>query len=156
MADIVSPQKRSQMMAGIKAKNTKPELLIRSGLHACGYRFRLHRTDLPGRPDIVLPRYRAAIFVNGCFWHRHNCHLFKLPRSRREFWTAKLDANAERDQIAICALRSKDWRVAVIWECATRGKNRLHVDETIRSIGEWLNTNDQYLEIEGETLDRQS
>lgn len=109
------------MMAGIKGRDTKPEVLIRKALFATGFRFRLHRKDLPGSPDIVLPGRRVAVFVHGCFWHAHpGCRYAKTPATRREFWEAKLAANAERDRRARDALLSSGWRVLVVWECATR------------------------------------
>ena len=109
------------MMAGIKGRDTKPEVLIRKALYAAGFRFRLHRKDLPGSPDIVLPGRRIAVFVHGCFWHAHpGCRYAKIPATRREFWETKLAANVERDRRARDALLSAGWRVLVIWECATR------------------------------------
>ena len=120
MADVVSKAKRSEMMAGIRGKDTEPEMIIRRGLHARGYRFRLHRKDLPGKPDIILPRYRVAIFVNGCFWHGHDCHLFKSPKTREAFWREKICGNIVRDRAKIEALKSAGWRVGVIWECLIR------------------------------------
>lgn len=122
MADIVSREKRSQMMAGIRGKDTKPELLIRRALHARGYRFRLHRKDLPGNPDIVLPKHRVAIFVHGCFWHGHDCHLFKWPKTREEFWREKIGRNRERDRLAVEALHDQGWRVVTLWECQLRNE----------------------------------
>lgn len=108
-------------MAGIKARNTKPEIIVRKVLFAAGFRFRLHRKDLPGNPDIVLPGRRIVVFVHGCFWHSHaRCRYAKLPSTRREFWEAKLAANIERDCRAREALSSAGWRVLVVWECATR------------------------------------
>jgi DNA mismatch endonuclease (patch repair protein) len=123
MADIVSPEKRSRMMAGIRVKGTKPEMLVRRALFAEGFRFRLHRSDLPGGPDIVLPSWKVAIFVHGCFWHRHvGCRFAKLPSSNADFWRNKLDGNVQRDCLAVEALRSTGWRVLTVWECATRDK----------------------------------
>lgn len=124
MADVVSAEKRSQMMAGIRSKNTRPEMIIRKWLHAHGYRFRLHRKDLPGSPDIVLPRYRLAIFAHGCFWHQHeNCRIAKLPSTRPEWWAGKLARNKERDREAMRRLEEMGWRVVVIWECETRARD---------------------------------
>lgn len=108
-------------MSGIGGKNTKPELLVRKALFAAGFRFRLHRKDLPGRPDVVLPGRRVVVFVHGCFWHAHQgCRYAKIPSTRREFWEAKLAANVERDRRTREALLSAGWRVLVVWECATR------------------------------------
>lgn len=124
MADIVSPEKRSRMMAGIRAKGTKPEMLVRRALFAEGFRFRLHQRNLPGGPDIVLPGRKVAIFVHGCFWHCHaGCRYAKLPSSNTDFWRKKLDGNVQRDHRAIEALRSSGWRVLTVWECATRDKS---------------------------------
>ncbi|MBK6973903.1 MAG: DNA mismatch endonuclease Vsr [Sterolibacteriaceae bacterium] len=121
--DIVPPAVRSQMMAGIKGKDTKPEMIVRRTLFAAGFRFRLHRRDLPGMPDVVLPGRKITIFVHGCFWHRHkDCDLAKLPSSNADFWRGKLDANVRRDKQAAEMLRTAGWRVLVIWECSTRGK----------------------------------
>ena len=118
MADIVSSAVRSRMMSGIQAKDTKPEILVRKALHAKGYRFRLHRKDLPGNPDITLAKFRTVIFVHGCFWHMHKgCKLARIPSSRTEFWTAKLRANAKRDETAESRLLALGWRVLTIWEC---------------------------------------
>lgn len=120
--DIVDPARRSKMMATIRGKDTKPEMLVRRFLHAQGFRFRLHRADLPGKPDIVLPRLRSCIFVHGCFWHRHpGCRYAVLPKTRPEFWAAKLEGNVERDRQAIEALRNAGWTVFIIWECELRG-----------------------------------
>lgn len=110
-------------MSGIRGKDTKPEIQIRKLLHAAGYRFRLHRKDLPGKPDIVLPRYRVAIFVHGCFWHGHeNCHLFRLPKSRSDFWQKKIDGNRKRDDVKQSELERSGWRVLLVRECALKGK----------------------------------
>jgi len=126
VADIVSPEKRSQMMAGIKSGNTSPELIVRKALHKAGFRFRLHRKDLPGRPDIVLPKHRAVVFVNGCFWHGHDqCNLFRLPKSRSEFWEAKINGNKARDARDILELESRGWKPIVVWECAVKGRGRV-------------------------------
>lgn len=119
--DIVDPARRSWMMSGIRGKDTKPEILVRRFLHAHGYRYRLHRKDLPGKPDIVLPRLRACVFVHGCFWHHHpECRYAVLPKTRPDFWEAKLRANAERDQRTIRSLHDAGWSVFIVWECELR------------------------------------
>lgn len=118
--DIVSATKRSQMMSGIRGKNTKPELVVRSLAHRLGLRFRLHGKELPGRPDLVFPKHRTAVFVHGCFWHRHDCGLAAVPKTRTEFWLAKFAANVERDRVSKAELKSQGWRVLEIWECETR------------------------------------
>ena len=117
MVDVVDSATRSRMMSGIRGRNTKPEILIRSLLHRQGFRFRLHVRDMPGKPDIVLPRYRAVVFVHGCFWHGHNCPLFKLPGTRPDFWSEKIERNQNNDNRAKAALLADGWRVGVIWEC---------------------------------------
>lgn len=117
------------MMAGIKGKDTRPEMVVRRMLHHAGFRYRVHSNKLPGRPDLVLPRYKVAIFVNGCFWHGHeNCHLFRLPKSRTEFWATKIEMNRSRDVLKSEQLLARDWRVLTIWECALKGKVRLDAD----------------------------
>lgn len=136
-------------MAGIKGKNTKPELLIRKGLHRLGFRFSLHRKDLPGKPDLVLPKYHAVIFIHGCFWHKHECRLFKVPSSNVEFWKKKLDRNAEIDQQSIKRLQDVNWRVCVIWECALRGNKFKKVEDVLIDCANWLTSESKYLEIIG-------
>ena len=128
------------MMAGIRGANTKPELLIRRALHARGFRYRLQVRGLPGKPDLLLPKYRAVILVNGCFWHGHDCHLFKWPSSRADFWRTKIIANKERDARDLVALTAQGWRVLTVWECAMRGRTRLPFDDLIASVAEWLNS----------------
>lgn len=118
MTDIVDPRTRSAMMASIRGKNTKPEVIVRRFLHRLGFRFRLHRRDLPGRPDIVLPKYRTVVEVRGCFWHRHEgCPFAYMPKSNREFWEAKLNGNRERDQRNLRELAKLGWRAIEVWEC---------------------------------------
>lgn len=121
VTDIVSTEKRSQMMSAIRSKDTQPEIRVRKALFAAGYRFRLHRRELPGRPDIVLPARRIAVFVHGCFWHGHQaCRLARIPTTRSGFWREKFDANRKRDAAAQAALESSGWRVLVVWECLIR------------------------------------
>ncbi|MBH3432638.1 very short patch repair endonuclease [Pseudomonas citronellolis] len=116
--DIVDSATRSRMMSGIRGRDTRPEMTVRKFLHARGYRFRLHRKDLPGRPDIVLPRFRTCIFIHGCFWHHHEgCRFAVLPKTRADFWAQKLRGNVERDLRAQEELARTGWRVLIIWEC---------------------------------------
>ena len=147
MTDVVSKKVRSKMMAGIKGANTKPELIIRKELFARGYRYRLHYKKLPGRPDIVLPMYRAAIQVHGCFWHKHDCHLFKWPSSRRDFWHKKLNGNVVRDKKTIEDTLTQGWRVLIIWECVLKGKERHPLGKTINAIEEFLKGTEPYREL---------
>lgn len=139
------------MMSGIRGKNTKPELLIRKALHARGFRYRLH-CDLPGKPDICLPKHRAVIFVHGCFWHGHGCHLFKWPSTRPEFWKAKIERNLEVDAAAIIKLAAEGWRVGLVWECALKGKERLTLDEIVDLIASWLLDGRDSLVVRGKGL----
>lgn len=118
--DIVTPAKRSKMMSGIRGKNTKPELVVRSIAHRMGLRFRLHRRELPGRPDLVFPKHRTVVFVHGCFWHRHSCGLAAIPKTRTEFWLNKFAANVKRDRLHKAELKTLGWKVLDIWECETR------------------------------------
>ena len=125
MADNRTPESRSALMARIGGKDTAPELVVRRLLHSLGYRFRLHRRDLPGTPDIVFPSRRKAIFVNGCFWHAHGCRIGRPPKSRLEFWRPKLDRNCARDIQNRKDLRSAGWGVLTVWQCQTRKPDRL-------------------------------
>ena len=119
--DIVDTATRSRMMSGIKGKNTRPEMIVRQYLHGKGYRYRLHRKDLPGRPDIVLPRLKTCIFVHGCFWHRHaGCPYAAQPKTRPEFWSKKFERNVLRDKGNIEALESIGWSVIIVWECEVK------------------------------------
>lgn len=137
-------------MSGIRGKDTKPEMAVRKALHAAGFRFRLHRRDLPGAPDVVLPGRHVAVFVHGCFWHRHaGCHYAKLPATRPEFWKAKLEGNAERDERNVGALRAHGWRVLVVWECAVRERETLSALPGI--LAEWITGNEAAGEIRGAT-----
>ena len=126
MTDRLDPLRRSWNMSRIRAKNTKPEIAVRRLLHGLGFRFRLHVRRLPGCPDIVLARRKAAVFVHGCFWHRHpNCRFAYTPKSRKEFWLPKLQANATRDRETLVQLKREGWRPVVVWECETRNLERL-------------------------------
>jgi DNA mismatch endonuclease (patch repair protein) len=124
--DTVTPDTRSRMMAAVRGKNTKPELAVRSLVHALGFRFRLHRTDLAGTPDLVFPRLRCVILVHGCFWHRHpSCPATTTPKENAEYWATKFRRNVERDRAAAKELRARGWQVLVIWECQTRDAPRV-------------------------------
>ena len=148
MADIVSPAVRSRMMAGIQGRNTRPELLIRRALFARGFRFRVHRRDLPGKPDIVLPKHRAVILVNGCFWHGHRCVLFRWPTSNEDFWRTKIRRNRHVDRRVLQSLCNK-WRILRIWECALKGASRLPIDTVIDDTISWLRSESESAEIRG-------
>ncbi|MER8508212.1 very short patch repair endonuclease [Mesorhizobium sp. M0894] len=136
-------------MAGIKGSNTKPEIVVRKALHALGFRFRLHAKEVPGKPDLVLPKYRAAIFVNGCFWHGHDCDLFKMPSTRPDFWRAKIARNVARDLEVRRTLIESDWRALTIWECALKGRTRLDFDDMTTRVAHWLRGNETTGEIAG-------
>jgi len=126
------------MMASVRGKNTKPELVVRSALHRAGYRFRLHARKLPGTPDIVLPKYHVIIFVHGCFWHGHDCSLFRWPSSRQEFWKRKITTNQANDLKNIARLRDAGWRVLTVWECALKDKRRQDGKRFADKLSEWI------------------
>jgi DNA mismatch endonuclease (patch repair protein) len=148
MADVVTPEIRSRMMSGIRGKNTKPEIFLRRALHGAGFRFRLHAA-LPGRPDIVLAKWRAVLFAHGCFWHGHQCRLFKWPQTRTAFWRKKISDNISRDESNIAALLASGWRVGVVWECAIRGPGRFNPDEITARCSRWLKSSRKRLEMSG-------
>lgn len=148
MADVVDSATRSRMMSGIRGRNTKPEILIRSLLHRQGFRFRLHARYLPGKPDIVFPRYHAVVFVHGCFWHGHDCPLFKWPNTRPEFWRAKIGRNQSNDHRIRAALIAAGWRVGIVWECAIRGAGK-DLEGVMRRLGNWLRSDAPFVEERG-------
>lgn len=148
MADVVDKQTRSRMMAGIGGKNTKPELVLRRALHARGFRYRLHVKQLPGRPDLLLAKYRAVVFVHGCFWHRHTgCRYATTPATRTEFWQAKFSANIARDDVVRIKLRHAGWRVATVWECGLKKPDR--VKAVVSQLVSWLDSTSDEIEIGG-------
>ncbi|MBO6527843.1 very short patch repair endonuclease [Erythrobacter sp.] len=147
MADIVSKAVRSRMMSGIKGKDTKPELLLRQNLHRRGFRYRLHSRNLPGRPDMVFPQFDAVLFAHGCFWHGHDCSLFRWPQTRREFWEEKIRGNQARDIRNKQLLLDTGWRVGKVWECALRGRDRIGIDEVIEQCANWLEGTAPQLEL---------
>lgn len=148
--DVVDAATRSRMMAAIKGRDTKPEMTVRRGLHRRGFRFRLHDRALPGRPDLILPRHRAVILVHGCFWHGHDCPFFRWPKSRPEFWRAKIGANIERDRKVRTALTEAGWRVLTIWECAFRGKTLEQHEAALDGAAAWLSGSSGEAEIRGD------
>lgn len=150
MTDVVKPATRSRMMAGITGKNTKPEIALRKALFAAGYRFRLHRRDLPGSPDVVMPGRRIAMFAHGCFWHMHlGCNNARLPATRPDFWRQKLQGNVDRDARAVDALRSEGWRVMTVWECGTRDAGV--VARLPDMLSKWIEGGEMLGEISAET-----
>lgn len=146
MADIVDAATRSRMMSGICSHNTKPEKLVRSFLHRQGFRFRLHVRELSGKPDIVLPRYRAVIFVHGCFWHGHNCPVFRMPKTREEFWSNKIARNQANDSKARESLLLAGWRVGTVWECALRQAGK-DTEALLHPLSGWLRGKEKTIEI---------
>jgi DNA mismatch endonuclease (patch repair protein) len=126
------------MMASIRGKNTKPEMIVRRALHARGFRYTLHNRKLPGSPDLCFPKYRAVIFVHGCFWHGHGCKLFKWPKTRPQFWMLKINSNRRRDVAARKVLHAQGWRVTTIWECSLKGASPAAVDRIAGKVAHWL------------------
>lgn len=149
MADTHSKKIRSKNMAAITSKDTKPEIIVRRALHNSGLRYGLHNKNLPGTPDLHLKKYNAVIFVNGCFWHVHDCHYFKMPSSNTEYWENKFEKNVERDKSNYKILADLDKRVCIVWECAVKGKNKIELEEIVSQITEWLNSDIQFFEISG-------
>ena len=134
-------------MAGIRGKNTKPELRIRRGLHARGLRFRLHCPDIPGNPDLCFRSRKAVIFIHGCFWHAHGCHLFKWPQTRADFWKEKITGNQLRDRTTLARLHDGGWRVLTIWECALKGARKRDLDEVLATTDSWIREGQGDLEV---------
>jgi DNA mismatch endonuclease, patch repair protein len=148
--DVHKPEIRSRNMRAVKSKNTALELLIRRGLHAAGFRYRLHDRLLPGTPDLTFRKFNAVIFVHGCFWHQHGCTRSKLPSNSRDFWAIKLATNANRDKRAMQQLLENGWRVATVWECALRGSHRLEGERVIQILGSWLRSVNATLDVSGD------
>lgn len=138
MADRVSTAIRSRMMASVKSKNTAPELNIRKALFARGLRYRLHNKTLPGSPDLVFSKYKAVIFIHGCFWHNHSCKYGKIPEANREFWEKKLQGNALRDLEKILELQLKGWRVKIIWSCTLKNKKYFFSEKDVDAVEAWI------------------
>jgi DNA mismatch endonuclease (patch repair protein) len=149
LADVHDAQTRSRNMAAIRGSHTKPELLVRKALHAAGLRYRLHARDLPGKPDLIFPKWGAVVFVNGCFWHQHDCHLFKWPGTREEFWQTKIGRNVENDARAMERLRAGGWRIGTVWECALKGRTKADFPEAMQKLAAWIRSDQQTITIRG-------
>jgi DNA mismatch endonuclease (patch repair protein) len=134
VADVFSRAKRSEVMSGIRGKDTKPEIRLRRGLFARGFRYRLHSTKLPGRPDLVFPKFNSVVFVNGCFWHGHECHLFKWPSDNAEFWRTKITRNVQRDRSVLERVVAASWRAMTVWECEVRADP----EAAVARVADWL------------------
>jgi DNA mismatch endonuclease, patch repair protein len=147
--DVHEPATRRLNMQRIRSKDTKPELVIRRGLYARGYRFRLHVRELPGQPDLVFPRYRAVILVHGCFWHGHDCPLSARPKTNAEFWASKIAANCARDTKVELRLADAEWRRLTVWECALRGRARWNTDDLMEACGAFLTGTQPVAELFG-------
>ena len=145
MADIVTPEKRSSMMSGIKCRDTKPEIILRKALYHSSLRYRLYSKNLPGKPDLVLKKYNAVIFIHGCFWHGHDCSLFKWPKTRPEFWRNKIEGNQRRDNEVITQLDAKGWRIAIIWECALKQQSDENIAILVSEVVSWLKSDSRTL-----------
>lgn len=147
--DVLTKEQRRLNMSRIRGKDTKPEMLLRRGLHATGLRFRLHGAKLPGKPDMVFPKYRAVILIHGCFWHGHDCPLFKMPATRPEFWAQKISGNRERDLRTAKALQCAGWRLLTIWECSLKGSARRPVPEVMDYCTAFIRGEAQKAELAG-------
>lgn len=147
MTDTHSKAVRSKNMAAIKGRDTGPEILVRKLLHYAGFRYRLHVATLPGKPDLVFPHYKAVIFVQGCFWHQHQCAMFHWPKTRTEWWRQKFSANRAHDEVVQDKLRELGWRVMLVWECALKGKNKIPTDRLTEDISHWLRNGTSFAEL---------
>lgn len=152
VTDRLTPEQRSFNMGQVRGRDTKPEMVVRRALHGLGFRFRLHRRDLPGRPDIALPKWKTVVFVHGCFWHGHGCELFRWPATRPEFWKTKIAGNVQRDREAVQRLLADGWRVVTIWECAIKGKARLAPEALAKALGEAIRSDEVSVEVRGHRL----
>lgn len=151
MADVHDKSTRRRNMQAVRGKDTQPEIFVRRLLHARGFRFRLHNKKLPGKPDITLPKYKALIFVHGCFWHGHDCRRAQLPATNTEFWRDKIRSNQQRDRRNIDCLTATGWHILVIWGCALQGKERLSEQQITERLEEWIlsSTDNQQLSAKG-------
>lgn len=149
MTDVHTPAQRQRNMSAIRSKNTRPEMLIRRGLHARGFRYRLHHKKLAGHPDLVLKQHHAVVFIHGCFWHGHGCPLFRWPATRKEFWKTKILRNKDVDRRAQDDLCRAGWRILTIWECALKGRGKRPLDDVLDQACEWIRSKKDRAEIEG-------
>jgi DNA mismatch endonuclease (patch repair protein) len=149
MVDIVDHATRSRMMSGIREKNTTPEIILRKGLFARGFRYRLHNRHLPGKPDIVFSRYKAVVLAHGCFWHGHDCPLFKWPASNRKFWRDKIEGNRKKDAEVRLSLEHLGWRILTVWECSLKGPKSIPLERLLDEAAEWLKRGSDNREIKG-------
>lgn len=147
MTDVHDVATRSRNMAAIKNKHTQPEIWLRKQLHAAGFRYRLNVAALPGKPDLVLAKYRAVIFVQGCFWHQHNCAQFHWPKSRVDWWRAKITATRRHDEMVQDKLREMGWRVLLLWQCAIKGRTRLPQEQLLAQINDWIRYGGSFAEL---------
>lgn len=145
--DVLTPEQRRRCMTSIRAGNTKPEVLLRKALWQRGFRYRLHDRSLPGTPDLVLPRFRAVVFVHGCYWHGHDCPLFVVPATNTEFWMGKIRGNQDRDLRALESLSATGWRVCTVWECALRGPTRSEVGDVADRVESWVRSGGQMISL---------
>lgn len=147
MTDVHNTATRSRNMAAIKGKNSKPEMIVRRGLHKAGFRYRLHAAELPGKPDLVFPKYKAVIFIQGCFWHQHQCSMFHWPKSRTQWWVKKISANRSHDEAVQDKLRELGWRVLLVWECALKGKAKYSSEQWLELVTLWLREGNSFNEL---------
>lgn len=147
MADRLTPEQRRLNMSRIRCRDTKPEFAVRRALHSMGFRYRLHVGDLPGRPDLVLPKWRCVVQVHGCFWHGHGCALFRWPATRQEFWREKIAGNVHRDRRNEAELMERGWRLVTVWECALKGRLHLPEDEFRAALAESVRSSRPRCEI---------
>ena len=148
--DVLSRERRHHVMSQIRGKDTRPEMLIRRGLHRLGLRYRIHQKTMPGTPDLVFTKYRVVVFVHGCFWHGHSCPLFKWPKTRASFWKTKINRNRERDREALMEIDKDGWRTLVIWECSLKGKNKKPLPEVLQAAASFItDSKESFAEIMG-------
>jgi len=147
MADNLNAEQRHRAMSSVGQRDTTPEIAIRQELHRRGFRYRLHDRHLPGKPDLIFPKWNAVIFVHGCFWHGHECSRFSWPKTRKSFWRKKIQSNRERDAAVRVALQKLGWRIGVVWECSLRGPKQLGIESVGKRCSAWLKGKQQFLEL---------